>query len=385
MQLDSSNALRVIADANIWGIQHAFSTFNKNNVQLEVLEQHEITANRIKNADILLVRSSTTINQSLLAGSPVRFVGTATIGDDHVDQTYLHGHHITFSSAAGSSTESVVEYMLASFYALEQQKAISFSTDKLGIIGVGRIGSLLQTACKNIGFETLLNDPPKQRQKPTKSFHELSYLLKHADILTLHTPLCQDGEFPTQHLLGKKELQQFQGKGIINAGRGACLDNSALLDWLNADTSRFAALDCWENEPHINLTLLNHPQVLIASPHIAGHSLDGKAANTLFIFRDLCDFLQVDMTWDIEDNLPNITQNFITTPVDNQTLAQQLYPIIQDHQAMKKAGEGESQSKDKAAINFSSWFKNYRRHYPIRRSWKKTLAAQKNMDIGRFF
>ncbi|MDX8387583.1 MAG: 4-phosphoerythronate dehydrogenase [Ghiorsea sp.] len=374
---NKNKKLRIISDANIWGAEHAFETLSEYHVQLEILEHHEITPERVKDIDILLVRSSTKVNQGLLEGSSVRFVGTATIGDDHVDKEYLHKQGIVFSSAAGSSTESVVEFMLASFFQLEYKGKLSFQDDALGIIGVGRIGSLLDTACSKLGFKTLFNDPPRQLAEGSNNFHSLDYVLEHADVLTLHTPLIKEGEFKTTLLIGEQELKQFKGKALINAGRGPCLDNTALLDWLNKDDTRFAVLDCWENEPSINLSLLDHPQVLIATPHIAGHSLDGKAANTYFVYRDLCAYLKVKPTWDTETNLPVIPNTDLKGELIKAEISKQLYPIQQDTSAMKQEGH--------QADTFITWFRQYRRHYPVRRSWKKTLAEHPNYDEGLFF
>ncbi|MDQ6988790.1 MAG: NAD(P)-dependent oxidoreductase, partial [Mariprofundaceae bacterium] len=256
--------LHIIADSNIWGAQQAFSALAGFDVRLDILEHQHITAKRVQDADILLVRSSTKVNPALLADSQVRFVGTATIGDDHVDTTYLQQRNIHFSSAAGSSTESVVEYMLAAFFQLEQLGYMDFSQDCLGIIGVGRIGGLLNQACAKLGVTTLLNDPPRQVESrqaeshdtqsgSTTPFQSLNTLLQQADILTLHTPLVQgkSAAEDTLHLLNAEQISQFKGKGIINAGRGACLDNQALLAWLEQDVGRFAVLDCWEDEPNI--------------------------------------------------------------------------------------------------------------------------------------
>lgn len=351
--------LNITADTNIWGVEDAFSCLAGVKTSLNTLTLAEINPHQLQYADVLLTRSGIQINEALLHGSPIHFVGTATIGDDHVDKLYLQSQAITFASAAGSSTQSVVEYMLAVLFTLENMGKLSFSKDKLGIIGVGRIGSLLNQACENLGLETLLNDPPIGL--PTN----LDKQLTTADILTLHTPLTHHGEHATYHLLDANKLSQFKGKGIINAGRGACVDNQALLDWLNQDVEHFAVLDCWEDEPCINLDLLKHPQTLIATPHIAGHSLDGKAANTYYVYKDLCAFLDVVPTWDMHAALPPIQQS-LAQGLSKSELVLTMYPIQNDTQAMKQA------ATDK---NFKAWFSSYRKSYPVRRSWDKVLAA----------
>ncbi|WP_051938161.1 4-phosphoerythronate dehydrogenase [Ghiorsea bivora] len=361
--------LTIIADSNIWGVNDAFQTLEGLNISLRTLPLQQIDASQLNTADVLLTRSGIQIDEALLHNSPVRFVGTATIGDDHVDKLYLQSQAITFTSAAGSSTQSVVEYMLTVFFTLENMGKLSFSKDKLGIIGVGRIGSLLNQACGKLGLETLLNDPPRGLNT------SLDDALETADILTLHTPLTHDGEHATHHLLDADKLSQFKGKGIINAGRGACIDNQALLDWLNQDVERFAVLDCWENEPNIYLDLLNHAQVLIATPHIAGHSLDGKAANTYFIYKDLCDFLQISPTWSMQAALPDIAVGALSANMSKSELALAMYPIDADTQAMKQAGKSD---------NFKAWFSSYRKNYPVRRAWDKVLAIH-NLDKELFF
>ena len=372
----NQKSIRIVADAHIWCAKEAFSEFEGYQTTLQTLENKDIKPESIRDVDILLTRSSTKVNQVLLDGSQVRFAATATIGDDHYDKAYLERQGITFASAAGSSTESVIEYMIAVLEQLKKLGKLSYEADTLGIIGVGRIGGLLEKVCADIGLEVELNDPPRQQSEQHRKFRELEYLLKYADVLTLHTPLIKEGEFHTHHLIGSSELDQFKGKGIINAARGACLDNTALLNWLNDDDSRFAVLDCWEGEPNINLDLLNHPQVVIATPHIAGHSLDGKAANTYFIYKHLCDYLQVKPAWNPEEYLPEIDAKALPSGFSETILVSALYPITNDHNAMREAGKNED--------TFSQWFQDYRRHYPIRRSWKKSLA-QSEYDEDLFY
>jgi erythronate-4-phosphate dehydrogenase len=361
--------LNITADTNIWGVEDAFSHLGDIKVTLNTLALPEINPQQLQHTDVLLTRSGIQIDEALLHGSAVRFVGTATIGDDHVDKLYLQSQAITFASAAGSSTQSVIEYMLAVFFTLENMGKLSFTKDKLGIIGVGRIGGLLDKACGKLGLQTLLNDPPRGLNT------NLDDLLAMADILTLHTPLTHDGEFATQHLLDADKLSQFKGKGIINAGRGACLDNQALLDWLNQDAEHFAVLDCWESEPNINLDLLNHAQVLIATPHIAGHSLDGKAANTYFVYKDLCRFLHVSPNWNMHAALPDIEAGALSSNMNKSELALSMFPIQDDNQAMKQAA---------SESDFKAWFTSYRKNYPVRRAWDKVLAIH-HLDKELFF
>jgi len=242
-----SPTLNIIADAHIWGVESAFSALPGFDVNLQILENKHITSDTVHNADILLTRSSTRVNAALLQDSSVRFAGTATIGDDHYDKTWLDTHSIAWANAAGSSTDSVIEYMITALLDLHMRGLISIPDTCIGIIGVGRIGSKLAGICKNLGMKVLCNDPPRARMENAAFFCPLDQLLEQVDILTLHTPLLHDGVDCTFHLLGSEQLARFKGKGIINAGRGACVDNPALCNWLYDGADRFAVLDCWEN------------------------------------------------------------------------------------------------------------------------------------------
>ncbi|MFQ5518509.1 MAG: NAD(P)-dependent oxidoreductase, partial [Mariprofundus sp.] len=261
-----TQTLNIVADAHIWGIESACSELAGFDVDLQLLENSHITPANLQQTDILLTRSATRVNASLLENTPVRFAATATIGDDHYDKHWLDNHNINWANAAGSSTGSVLEYMLTVLFALHQRDLISLPNCTIGIIGAGRIGSELALLCEAMGLSVLLNDPPRARVEGGSDFYSLHEILAQSDILSLHTPLIADGIDCTHHLLNQVTLEQFKGRGIINAARGACVDNHALCDWLNAQSDRFAVLDCWEFEPTPLSGLLKHPQLTIATP-----------------------------------------------------------------------------------------------------------------------
>lgn len=359
--------LKIVADAHIWGARSAFSSMPGFDVDLTVLEHREITCEALKDADILLTRSSTKVDATLLKGTAIRFAGTATIGDDHYDKRWLETNAVAWANAAGSSTGSVIEYMMAALLELHLRELISIPDTALAIIGVGRIGSRLSEVCEKLGMQLLLNDPPRERLEGEESFSSMERVLEEADVVTLHTPLLREGDDRTFHLIDSAWLSRFQGRGIINAARGGCVDNEALLNWLNGDVERFAVLDCWEGEPDISKALLAHPGLVIATPHIAGHSLDGKAANTQYLYHALCSYLGVKPAWSMKDELPAV-EEVGCVDVDNDlwrslhTLATALYPIMRDDQEMKSwLGIAD----DSLADSFSS----FRRNYPVRRAW----------------
>jgi len=255
---------------------------------------------------------------------------------------------------------------------------ISIPDTSIGIIGVGRIGTALAYICRAFGMQVLLNDPPRVRAEGGKGFCSLDQILEQADILTLHTPLISEGDDCTRHLLDDERLKRFSGRGIINAARGSCVDNAALLRWLDGDASRFAALDCWESEPRPDYALISHPGLLFATPHIAGHSLDGKAANTLFAYQALCHYLHIDPVWDMQKQLPETAapHTFSLKGDVWQTLhaiTSHLYALDEDNQAMKSW-------PDLTLSELPNAFSRYRRHYPVRRAWQCVPVHLKQAD-----
>jgi len=358
--------LTIVADAHIWGAKAAFAELPGFNVSLHLLENREITRQALQDADILLTRSATRVNAELLSGTPVRFAATATIGDDHYDKAWLDSQGIAHANAAGSSTESVIEYMAAALLHLHAVGRIDIPATTIGIIGVGRIGSRLADFCESWGMRVLRNDPPRARHESRGNFAPLGTLLAEADLLSLHTPLIRHGEDQTVHLLNTESLQRFQGRGIINAARGACVDNSALIHWLDGADERFAVIDCWEHEPDISRVLLAHPGCQLPTPHIAGHSLDGKAANTLYTYEALCLFLGITPGW--TPGLIGETRIPIGLDIAGDDwhrlhlIAEQLYPISRDAETMRSW-------LDLSATELPQTFTAFRRHYPERRGW----------------
>ena len=378
-----TTTLKIIADAHIWGVESAFSTLPGFDVELTVLENSCIKPAAVRDADILLTRSSTRVDAALLEGSSVRFAGTATIGDDHYDKAWLDQAGIAWANAAGSSTGSVVEYMVAALLYLHEQGRISIPDSCIGVIGAGRIGSEVETICRAMGMQVLVNDPPRARQEGEANFCALDELIEQADLITLHTPLIRSGIDCTRHLLNSARLQQFGGRGVINAARGACVDNRALLQWLDEKPERFAAIDCWEHEPSPAPALFSHAGMAIATPHIAGHSVDGKAANTWYIYKALCAFLQINPTWEptseIRRQLPSPPACRIDAAGDCwhqlHRAASHLYALGEDHQTMQSWS-------DLSEAELPNAFTGYRRHYPARRAWRHMPVHFTHADAG---
>ena len=226
-------------------------------VDIYPLKPEEINTSAIKNADVLVVRTRTKVNETLLHDSSIKLVCSATIGFDHIDKDYCESHGIKWMSCPGCNAQAVCDY-------IEEAVDEVHASGTIGIIGVGHVGSLVAKMAERRGLKVLLNDPPK------KIGVSLDFIAQNCDIITFHTPLTKNEPYPTFHLCDKAFLSKCKPNAlIINAARGGVIDEQALLQSRNP-----YILDTWENEPHINTEVLHH--ALLASMHIAGYSVEGK-------------------------------------------------------------------------------------------------------------
>ncbi|MEN4889263.1 4-phosphoerythronate dehydrogenase PdxB [Erwinia billingiae] len=244
----------------------------------------------LDDADGLMVRSVTKVNAELLSGKPVKFVGTATAGTDHIDEAFLQEQGIAFSAAPGCNAIAVVEYVFSSLLLLAERDGFLLKDRTVGIVGVGNVGGRLQARLEALGIKTLLCDPPRADRGDDGEFLPLSTLVADADILTFHTPLYKQGDYKTLHLADEALLKALKpGTILINACRGPVVDNAALLKVLEQRDDLSVILDVWEPEPELSLPLL--AKVDIATAHIAGYTLEGKARGTTQVFEAWTAFL----------------------------------------------------------------------------------------------
>ena len=254
-------------------------------IDVRFLSPEEITSDSVRHADALFVRTRTKINKELLHGSNVRFVATATIGFDHIDQDYCREAGIHWVSCPGCNAQAVCDYVE------EAISSIKFNNSKLtvGVIGYGHIGKLVARMAEKRGYKVLLSDPPLGIGL------SLEQLAPQCDVLTFHTPLTREGEYPTYHLCDANILRRCKpGTLIINAARGGVIDEQALLSTLNTKHSTLnykTAIDCWENEPNLNQELLKKAN--LASFHIAGYSIQGKMNASEMCLRAFCEFFSL--------------------------------------------------------------------------------------------
>ncbi|OBT15983.1 4-phosphoerythronate dehydrogenase [Vibrio sp. UCD-FRSSP16_10] len=323
--------MKIVIDENMPYAKELFSQLG----EVIALSGRTISADDLVDVDALMIRSVTKVNEQLLSkANKLSFVGTATAGYDHLDQQALQDKGITYTPAPGCNKVGVAEYVISSLMVLAQQQGFSIFDKTVGIIGAGQVGSYLAQCLQGIGIKVLLNDPLKEAQGDSRPFTPLNELLERSDVISLHTPITRQGDYPTHHLIDDVRLQQMRADQIlINAARGPVVDNLALKHRLQKNDGFTAVLDVFEFEPEVDLELL--PLLAFATPHIAGYGLEGKARGTTMIFNSFCQHINSDLTANAADLLPMapVPQMHLSRPWDEATLhnlTQLIYDVRKD-------------------------------------------------------
>ena len=252
----------------------------------------EISKEHISNAEALIVRTRTRCDGRLLGGTPVRYIATATIGFDHIDTGYCRANGIAWSNAPGCNSGSVMQYIASALASVSDKDGRRFGDLTLGIVGVGHVGKKVERLARVLGMKVLLNDPPRERAEGRGSFVSLESLLEGSDIVTMHVPLNREGADRSLHLADRGFFRGMKKRGwFINTSRGQVMNTAALLETLRSGHLAGTVIDVWENEPVIDRELLAMAD--IATPHIAGYSLDGKANGTAQSVRAVSDFFKL--------------------------------------------------------------------------------------------
>lgn len=361
--------MKIIVDENMPYGKEAFSTLGG----VVTMAGRAMDAAAVADADILAIRSVTKVNAALLDGSKVRFVGTATIGEDHVDKAYLAKKGIGFSSAPGCNANSVGQYITAALLELAEAYDFRLHGTKLGIVGVGNVGSRVLKKASAMGMECVLNDPPLERQTGDEKYRPIGEILG-CDIITVHVPLTKEGPDATYHLVDEPFLRRMKpGSIFINSARGAVADGTAVKRALSGGHLKACVLDVWEGEPVVDLELLD--KVFIGTPHIAGYSFDGKVNGTRQIYEAACVFLGVEPTWDASPLLPapecpavEVNGEAEDAEAALREAVRKVYDIRDDDKAMRGLfGVAEA---DRGAF-----FDKLRKNYPRRREFFNTRAV----------
>ena len=363
--------MKLIIDENIAFAEEAFSTLGT----VKLLDGRSLKNEDLKDADALIVRSVTEVGEELTRASSVKFVGTATIGTDHIDLDYLQNNNIKFSDAKGCNADSVAEYVFTALFKIASQKNISLKGKTIGVVGVGNIGSRVVRIAEALGMKVLKNDPPLERKEFGKNYVGLDDVLK-ADIITLHVPMSYEGVDKTFHLLNQNNLKIVEGGTIIiNTSRGAVIDNSSLLAESNRKDLGIV-LDVWEDEPSINIGLLL--KTTVATSHIAGYSIEGKVNGTKIIYDALCRHLKVQPTW--KPKLPAIEFNELELPGSSNdekklyNLFSSIYNIEKDDEQMRKIPNYKSGEQ-------GEYFDLLRKKYPLRREFSNYTIKISDEEI----
>ncbi len=346
--------LKIVADDKIPFLRGAL----EGKAKIIYLPGNQIQPEHVKDADVLIVRTRTQCNESLLKNSSVRLITSATIGYDHIDTHWCEQNNIRWTNAPGCNANSVVQYVASALAYISKHHSVELSQKTLGIIGAGNIGSRLANLAATLGIKTLINDPPRAAREGDAGFTELDHLLDQADIITLHIPLEKTVQNNTFQLVNEDFLQKIpKGSWFINSSRGEIASTKALISALKDSHLAGAVLDVWENEPHINRELMDASK--LSTPHIAGYSADGKANGTAVCVQTISKHFNLGLDQWYPPTLPLPENPVITNPCKNNNseemfrfLALESYDILSDSRNLR--------------LNPSA-FEKQRENYPIRR------------------
>ncbi|TMO53218.1 4-phosphoerythronate dehydrogenase [Pseudoalteromonas phenolica] len=357
--------MKILADQNMPLVEEYFADLGS----VTRFDGRNAKPEQIEDVDILLTRSVTKVNAELLQyAKKLKFVGTATIGIDHIDTELLDDKEIAFSSAPGCNAIAVAEYVISAIYAYAQETSTSLQGKTLGIVGVGNIGQCLREKLQGSGINLLLCDPIKFENGELQEHIELDNLLAQSDIVSFHVPLVKTGKHKTLHLIDSARIAKLKDNMlVINACRGEVIDNQALLKSIQAGKQLELVLDVWENEPNILTELL--PFVRFSSVHIAGHTLEGKARGTQMLYQKVCELLDTPAEKQLSDFLPNpvitevtLQENF--TQGDLGRLVHLVYDLRRDDGILRKSLSEKG-------------FDHLRKSYPVRREFS-TVTVKNN-------
>jgi erythronate-4-phosphate dehydrogenase len=354
-------SLRIVADRQIPLLDQLFANTN---VRLQCLSAADITRAQLQKADILLCRSVLSVDETLLAGTPVKFVATATSGSDHLAKDWLTQRHIDWYAAVGCNANAVAEYVLCSLAAMRQRQLLVEKDLTAAVVGVGQVGQRVVNLLNTLGYTVLMHDPPRAAKEATFISTPLSEL-HDVNLLCLHTPLTYTGPYPTYHLVDDTLLSQLKpGCIVLNAGRGKVIDSQALL---THGQRLHWCLDVYEQEPNVDLTVID--QALLCTPHIAGHAITAKWRASVMVYQAVqrwlgrADTYAVDLPYPIPVLQPERFASW-----EAFVLAQ--YDPRQDMQRMREALAG----PDNTAQTFSQLRNTYPPRFEFGDSWQTLLS-----------
>lgn len=360
--------MKVIIDDKIPYIKGALEPF----AEVVYLPGSKTTPEIVKDADAIITRTRTICNEKLLLGSAVKFIATATIGYDHIDTDYCKKAGIEWTNAPGCNAKSVEQYIASALFTYALEHRIKLREKTIGIVGVGNVGSKVARFCEIIGMKVLLNDPPRERSEGSGKFVSFSTIQEKADFITFHVPLNMGGEDATFHLANHDFFNSLKRKPLlINSCRGEVFDTKAAKNSIKNGLISGLIADCWENEPDIDLELLE--MTYLATPHIAGYSKDGKANGTAMSVQAISRFfgLGIDNWQPNGVELPDNTDLVIDgTRRDEESIIAEAVLSTYDIEA-----------DDEALRANPCHFEKLRGDYPTRREFPVFKVFTSNVDV----
>lgn len=337
--------MKVVIDEKIPYLHEALTAMGMNVVALpgDVIKNNDLT-----DAGALFVRTRTVCDEALLSNTAVRFIGTATIGYDHIDVGYCRENDIVWTNAAGCNAGAVLQYVQSVIYSWSRDYGTPLKGLVLGVVGLGEIGGRVAAWAKNAGMKVLANDPPKA-DAGVCGLVSLQEIAEQCDIITFHPTLNIAGKYKSFHLGDEGFFASLQHcKLLVNASRGPVVDNVALLGAIKSGVVECAVVDVWEGEPMINLELLS--KVYIATPHIAGYSLEGKINATSIVLAEFARYINY------EGEMPKFSlqapeQPYVEAVSEGEALLA-IYEPLKDAAILK---------------SFPGDFENLRNNYALRR------------------
>ncbi|WP_423127474.1 4-phosphoerythronate dehydrogenase PdxB [Gaoshiqia sp. Z1-71] len=359
--------MKFVIDDKIPYIQGALEPFG----EVVYLPGAKTTAVVVKDADAIVTRTRTMCNETLLKGSSVRFIATATIGFDHIDTNYCEQAGIAWTNAPGCNSKSVEQYIASALFVLAEKKNFQLKGKTIGIVGVGQVGSKVAKIAELFGMNVLLNDPPRARAEGPAQFVSLDDIKQKADIITLHVPLNMNGDDATWHLADAAFFDDLARQPVlINSCRGEVVASGAAKSALAKGQISGLLLDCWENEPDIDLELLAACD--LATPHIAGYSKDGKANGTSMSIQAISRYFNLGIDdWQAK-NVELPVQTII--PLDGFNLPEE--------EVVAKAvlATYDIRDDDRALRTDPSLFEKLRGDYPVRREFPVFTLAYNHIE-----
>jgi len=304
--MHGSNTISIIADDAIPFLKGVTDDV----ANIRYVKGSAITRSMLEGVDALIIRTRTKCNKALLEGTGVSFIGTATIGFDHIDTEFCSANGITWANAPGCNSSSVMQYMVAALLQICIRYNLEPREITLGVVGAGNVGSKVAEAGAILGMRVLINDPPREAREGKGMFTSITEIVREADIITLHVPLTLEGPYPTFHLAGREFIDAMKrGSFLVNTSRGGVTDEEEVKRALWSGQLKGYIADVWHCEPAVDAELVEMTE--ISTPHTAGYSADGKMNGTRIIVQALSSHFNIPVILPAEDILPPPLSNII--------------------------------------------------------------------------